>query len=693
MTQLLTCRYAGTFSCAGPVLRAGIFMSLLLVCTAALAAEPVVYPREIKLPGGTVTVHHPSVSDWRDFAVLSAWVPVEIAPTGSTPWTGSVMVQAVTDIRFEERVVSLSNLRPVKALADEAMPAAAQSLKDSPGAYPLLQDALKQARQSISLQYLLRALPADFAEGLEMPTPGRDEKAPDIMLSEKPAILILFDGPPQTAPIKNSQLEIAVNTNWLVFHDSASDHWYLVFGDYWLQNSSLTGGSWQVAAELPADIGNLAMANGWESMKKILPPKQTDRVPPPFKISYAPAELVLFDGPPQFQGLAGTGLQFAANADHDLFLYEGRYYLLLAGRWFSAPDLQGNWRFETELPTEFANIPANSDRAHVLAAVPGTEEYRIALIEAALPRSQSVAKGSGSQVQVRYDGAPQFVWINGVLVERAVNTSSQVLRHNDNYYLCQDAAWYRADNATGPWKPALEIPDAIYSIPPDDPAYNVTFVKMGGFDNNSGRQAYIHTYGYSGTYSADQGLNKGDGPTGSGKYYDPTYDPRQYTPAFWGGYGYGYGGYWPPYGYGARYYPHYGAYRYGGYYDPFWGNPYGYPMSTSTTYDVPDGDKDWVTDDSGQKVDVVIRQEPNYVDAPSYGVNATVEDSTAAGHWYSGPDGSLYRMSESGWQIQQGKKWLPLTGPLPESVNREYQARLAGYASYQRYQQEQAASK
>ncbi len=570
------------------------------------------YPREVSLPGGKVTIHHPSVSDWQDFAVLSAWVPVEISPDSGAPWTGSVMIQALTDIRFEERVVLLRDLRPVRAQADESMPEGAQSLKDSPGAYPLLKDALKQARQSISLEYLLRALPGDFADSVTVPPRGREQDPPEIMLSEKPAILVLFDGPPQTAAIRNSQLEIVVNTDWLIFHHTSSDLWYLVFGDYWLWNNSLSGGSWQIAAKLPADIENLAMANGWGALARIVPPKQTDRVPPPLKLSYEPAELILFKGPPQLQVLEGTDLQFAANADHDLFMYQGRYYLLLAGRWFSARDLKGQWSFETELPAEFASIPLNSDKAHVLAAVPGTEDYRIAQIEAALQRSHSGAKDSGPELE-----------------EQARNT---------------------------------------------------------------GRQAYIHTYGYSGTYTADKGLQKGSGPTGSGSYYDPTYDPRQRNYAFWGGYGYG--GYWPPYGYGARYYPSRGAWGYGGYYDPFWGHPYPYPVSSTVTIDMSDDNADWVQGEDGQKKSVDSGSTRNYIGSGTYqpyGQSGKADDPSAAGHIYSGPEGTLYRITEQGWQAQQGKKWVQLSEPVPYQVTREYEARLAGYASYQRYLQEQAA--
>jgi hypothetical protein len=638
-----------------------------------------------------VVIHHPTVSDWSDFYVLSAWVPVEISPKGnSTTWAGSVKVQAETEILYEERMVRLGNLRPVSAVADESLPESAQSLKSSPGAYPLLKEALAQARQDISLEYLLRALPPEFADKLAKPIRANSNVVPEIMISEEPAILILFDGAPRRAAIRNSQLEIVVNTDWTIFHDQSSGNWYLIFGEYWLENNSLSGGTWQVAKSLPIDFANLATGNGWEGLRKILPPKQTDRVPPPFKLSYEPAELVLFDRPMELQPLGDDGLQVASNSDHDLFLLDDRYYITFSGDWFSTRDLKRSWTAVKELPGAFSRIPADSDKAHVLAMVPGTEENRIAIIEAAMPRTATVAKDSGDELQVVYEGEPNFVGIVGTPLFRADNTAKQVLRHNGFYYLCQDAAWYSATSPNGPWRPAIEIPNEIYDIPPGDPAFNVTFVKLGSYDENSGRQAYVHTYGYSGTYTADRGIKPGSGPTASGNYYNPDYDPRARSWGYWPAYGYG--GYWPRYGYGARYYPSRGGWGYGGYYDPFWGYPY--PSSTSVTIDLPDKDRDSVVGMDGQRRPANSNPDSNRIGA-SYNASQQqrgMDDPTAQGHWYSGPDGTLYRIGNNGWQIQQGKKWIDVTEAVPDSVSREYQARLGGYASLQRYQQEQQSN-
>jgi hypothetical protein len=139
-----------------------------------------------------------------------------------------------------------------------------------------------------------------------------------------------------------------------------------------------------------------------------------------------------------------------------------------------------------------------------------------------------------------------------------------VIRHNNFYYLCHEGAWYRSSSAAGPWSPAREIPEAIYAIPATDPAYNVTFVRAGTFDDSSGRMAYESSGGYYGKYYTGASVVYGTG------WYHPGYYSRS---AYWR-YPYAYG-YWGPYG------------------------PYGY--SHSETYKVDSHEKDWEWELDGSK--------------------------------------------------------------------------------------------
>ena len=123
------------------------------------------------------------------------------------------------------------------------------------------------------------------------------------------------------------------------------------------------------------------------------------------------------------------------------------------------------------------------------------------MIEAAIPRITEFSMDAGDGLEVPYAGEPSFVEIQGTDLRRAENTPFQVIMHNNFYYLCHDGAWYSSTRAQGPWKFATEVPEAIYTIPPTDPAYNVTFVRLDSFDDSSNKVAYSHTMGYRRTYS------------------------------------------------------------------------------------------------------------------------------------------------------------------------------------------------
>jgi len=52
---------------------------------------------------------------------------------------------------------------------------------------------------------------------------------------------------------------------------------------------------------------------------------------------------------------------------------------------------------------------------------------------------------------------------------------------------------------------------------------------------------------------------------------------------------------------------------------------------------------------------------------------------------YSGTDGAVYRKTETGWQRYEGGSWREITGDERASLERQYQARQAGYQNYDEY--------
>jgi hypothetical protein len=410
---------------------------------------------------------------------------------------------------------------------------------------------------------------------------------PRIVVSDHPLELMLIDGPPANVPIAGTQTEFVINTDWDVFHSLENDAWYILKEGYWLTSNMLSSGDWTSTIELPGDFLTLQVSSDWPSVAASMPPRKSPTKPLPITISYEPTELVLIDGDIKFEAIAGTSLQFVSNTRNDLFLLNDRYYILLSGRWFTSKDFKKQWAPVKDLPADFAMIPGDHKMARVLASVPGTPEAEKAIAEARKPKYARLSRDAGGNVKVPYVGEPSFVPIEATELRRAENSPFQVIMHNNFYYLCYEGAWYSSTKPEGPWRVATEVPEAIYTIPPTDPAYNVTFVRLESFDDSSNEVAYQATSGY---YS---------------RYYTP------YTRTMV----YGTGWYYPGYYNRSAYwrYPHtygYGGYRGAHYY------PYGY--SHSETYRVNTREKDWQWDLNGDKRQIYNYGPANYVGSGTY---------------------------------------------------------------------------
>ena len=538
------------------------------------------YPRIEKFEQGSVQVDFPTVESWPDFRFLKAWLPVEVSLNGdSQARIGSAYVQARTDINFEQRTVSISNLKVLRTKFSTE--------NKSETVTNLVSQAFQGRESIVPLDVVLRLLPEDF----EIPEQGGDVsrlnlEPPAIVVSETPLKLLSIDKEPVRAKVKNTELEYVVNTNWNVFYYSPDEQWYVLNDGTWQLNNYLSDGGWTTTDKLPDDFDKLALDDHWAEVQEALPASKPTNPPVPFVISLQATELVLLDGAPRLKAINETGISYASNTKSDLFSFAGNWYFLVSGRWFKNGVLEGKWQSVKELPEAFAKIPADHEKGHVLYSVAGTRQAKLALIEAALPHSVSVAKGAGAALEVTWIGEPRFETIDTTELQRGMNTPFQVIRHNNFYYLCYEGAWYFSESSTGPWKVALQIPDEIYRIPATDPAYNVTFVRLGTEqDKQQEHVNYNYSSGYKGNFSTRVSVVYGTGwHNPSNVYWDSANNPAYWHYGHTYGYNTGYhpvgayygrrGGYYGRRGYGGR--GRYG-YGYGGY----------YPTRTTVTIESP----------------------------------------------------------------------------------------------------------
>jgi hypothetical protein len=146
---------------------------------------------------------------------------------------------------------------------------------------------------------------------------------------------------------------------------------------------------WKAATSLPADLSNLPATDEYSAIRSALPLKEPARNPLQVVYAYRPTELIVIDGRPSLETIAGAGgLQWVTNTQSPLFKLDSTWYFLAAGRWFTTTDLdKGPWAFATKLPDAFAAIPADHPQSAVRAAVPGTVEAKMAALEVSVPRT------------------------------------------------------------------------------------------------------------------------------------------------------------------------------------------------------------------------------------------------------------------------------------------------------------------
>ena len=329
------------------------------------------WPRRYDLSGGaTAVLYQPQIASWDDQKRMDAWAALAYQPKGAqSPVLGTIRIEATTKVSLPERLVNFADFRIAEINFPTLQRDAAQRLAAE------LNNAIPDAERVMALDRVLAAV--DRSKTQVRGTPGVKADPPVVYVRSRPALLLNLDGEPVWSPVQGADLKFAVNTNWDLFEHGPSKTIYLRNDATWLKASGVEG-PWQPAGSLPESFQKLPADANWQSVRANLPgrPLAASAVPEVI-VSTVPAELLLLRGAPEYRPVSGTNLLWVANTESDLFRLSttGVFYYLVAGRWFSAPDLNGAWTFATpDLPQEFQRIPIEHERSRVLASVPGTRQ-------------------------------------------------------------------------------------------------------------------------------------------------------------------------------------------------------------------------------------------------------------------------------------------------------------------------------
>ena len=675
--------------------------------------------------GSTLVLYQPQIDEWKAFKELSWRMAISLTPAGANEVVGTIELQGRTDIDNDRKMVLISNLQIEKANFPSLDPASAAKMEQLVRTY-------LPSSVSISLYRLVAGTrKPDSVAGV----PVKNDP-PAIFISDGPAILLAVDGEPSLAEVPKTRMQFVVNTTWPLFFDKTTSSYYLLIDQRWMTANRLEG-PWSPTAKLPEDMSKVANDPQWTALKKVIPPRAvSDGALPRVFYSNRPAEIIVFDGKADYVPIEGTQLIYATNASGYLFYHTAtkQYFYLTAGRWFRASP-EGAWTYATmDLPADFAKIPSDHPASVVRASVPGTQEAKDAVLLAQIPTTMIVdpAKATAN-VKVRYGGNPRFEPISGTSLSYAANTQDKVIKAGEAYYLCLQGVWFMSTSPEGPWTVASSVPQAIYSIDPSSPVYNVTYVTQSTASDGTVESSY--TAGYYGAFVV--GVATGAViANGSGYYYPPyIYRPRVGYPVYYP-YAFTYGPYRAsvtaahyniatgtygvsrtvigPYGSatrGAAYNPYTGTYARGAAvstpygsrsaaqaYNPYTGTYAATRQGSSPTaqwgksvvvkgnqsaytqhYTTAQGSVGSVQTSSGAKAVGTSTAQGN-----------TVVGKTASGDMYAGHDGNVYKNTGSGWQTYNDGTWNSVK--TPESPGAQQRAQSPQPASQVRPAQSSAAS-
>jgi hypothetical protein len=548
---------------------------------AAVAKDP--WPRHASTSAGIATIYQPQVDTWKgDKLVFHA--AVAFAATDSAPPTfGVVYASARTETDKENRTVTLEDMQ----LTGAKYPSRPDSVKPYLAA---LRAKMPSTARVISLDQVQMSLlvVTDKSKMKQIPVKNAP---PTIYFSQTPAILVLINGNPAPRAVPGTSAQRIINTGVLLAMSGGV--YYLKLFDGWMQAPQLTG-PWTVAYTAPPVLDSVL---SWAKSQRIdllsgtspdadePAPSIITATPPQIITSTTPAELIVTNGPPDYEPVGTTDLLYVSNTSAHVFEYidNQQIYVLISGRWFTAPATMGPWTYVpgTQLPADFSQIPLDSPVEPVLASVPGTPQAQEALIENSVPQTGAVALTT-TMPAPEIDGAPLMGPIAGTSLQYVTNASIPIIRGPSGaYYAVYNGVWFKSSNATGPWAVATSVPASIYTIPPSSPLYYVTNVQIYG---STASVVYVgYTPGYYGTVVAPGGVVVyGTGyvyPAWIGSYYYPppmTYGfgaSIRWTPwTGWSvgfGFGYAYGGVAVGMTFGGAMWgvhPYYGPAYYGGYY-------------------------------------------------------------------------------------------------------------------------------
>lgn len=478
---------------------------LMLGAALPARAQSTTWPRTLSSPAGAVNLYQPQIDGFTGNQ-FTAHAAVSITPAGGgSPEFGAVFFSATVATDRDTGIMTVQGLQ----VTNSRFPSGA------PGAVTAVTQALTQAANAGTFTFSQSQFLAQLAltQKEQAAAANLDNTPPQIWFETQPSVLVTIDGEPKLVTAPDSSLMTVVNSPFFIALDPATKTYYLRGGGQWLSTTDILQGPWAAAPNVPDAVTALAARQPAAPGDATTPAGTPSGAAPQVLVATQPTELIQTTGPAEYAPIDNTDLLYVTNTSSTVLMDidTQAIYVLLSGRWFTAPSQAGPWTFvaPAQLPADFAKIPPGLPISNALASIPGTQAARNAALDAQVPQTAAIQRNAPSP-KVTYDGDAKFEPVaKGNAVSYAVNATHAVVKVEDKYYLCSDGVWFVADAAPGPWIVADLMPPVIYTIPPTCPIYPVTYVRI--YDATPEIVTCGYLPGYTGSYIYGGALVYGTG--------------------------------------------------------------------------------------------------------------------------------------------------------------------------------------
>ena len=194
------------------------------------------------------------------------------------------------------------------------------------------------------------------------------ENAPEIVVRTESSELIVTEGQATFEPLVDDLLVITNSASDVFMHVSEQKY-FIVLSGRWFQSTSLQGPWVYVESDdlpvafqqIPADSSQadsrVYVAGTDEAREAVM----DAQIPQTAAVSKGRVDIeVSYDGTPRFDGIKGTGLEYAENTGSTVLKSGQYYYLVEDAVWYVGSTPTGPWDVAESRPDEVDAIPAES---------------------------------------------------------------------------------------------------------------------------------------------------------------------------------------------------------------------------------------------------------------------------------------------------------------------------------------------